>query len=114
MLLSNCSYKKKSVKVLVSKYLPYCLVISETKLMRNFQNSSFLLKKIWLSNRKDRKKGGGGLIEFVRKRLICKRLEAPKNVTSQIIAAEITVANKKCAIVRAYNKPRITLIFATS
>ena len=47
-------------------------------------------------------KHGGGLIEFAAKWQIskckCKRLEVPKNVTSEIVACEITVKGRKWAI----------------
>ena len=45
--------------------------------------------------RKDRDKSGGGLIEFVRKGFICKRLKKLEPKFSEVIYSEFTISNKK-------------------
>ena len=78
-------------ELLISKYLTHYLVIFETKIDEEFPNSQFFIENYDIRNRKDINKHGGGLIQIVRKGLIFKKLEVSKNVTSEIIAFEITV-----------------------
>ena len=98
-------YKINDLKVLVSKVLQHYLITSETKINEEFPNLQFCIENYDIRNRKDRNKHGGGLIEFVRKGLIRKRLEVPKNVTSEIIASDNTEKNSKWTIVSAYRPP---------
>ena len=48
--------------------------ISETKLDNSFPNAQLTINNYGIRARRDKDKYGGGLIEFVRKGLICKRL----------------------------------------
>ena len=45
-----------------------------------------------MRNHKDRNRHGG---EFVKKGLICKKLEVAKNITSEILVPEITLKVEK-------------------
>ena len=49
--------------------------------------------KIWAGL--DRDKNGGGLIGFVKKCLICKRLKNFKTITNKCICSEITICKRK-------------------
>lgn len=60
-------------------------------LIKNFQIHSFSIENYNIRNRKHRNKHGGGLVEFVQKRLICKKLETPKNVASENIVFDIII-----------------------
>ena len=50
-------------------------VISETKLDSSYPSAQFKIKNYQVRGRKDRNEGGGGLIEYVKKGIICKRLK---------------------------------------
>ena len=49
--------------------------------------------------------GGCGVIEHVRKGLICKALQDTVNLNSEIILSEITINNNKWAIFSACRPP---------
>ena len=50
------------------------IVLSETKLEKSFPTSRFQLSGYEIRVRKDQNKHGGGLLEFVKKGLLCNRL----------------------------------------
>ena len=56
-------YKITDLRILVPQYLPYYLVISETKLNEEFPNAQFLTSDYEIKNRRDRNKHGveGGI-----------------------------------------------------
>ena len=61
---------------------PDYLVLSETKLDDSFPSAQFSIPdyEVCCRSRRDRHKNGGGLIEFVKKGLNCKRLKTSKLV----------------------------------
>ena len=60
----------------IMSYLsPDYLVLSETKLDDSFPSAQFSILDYRIRARRDKHKNGGGLIEFVKKVLICKRLK---------------------------------------
>ena len=81
---------------IMSYLCPDYLVLSETKLDDSFPqpNSAYQI-------RRDRYKNVGGLIEFVKKDLICKRLKNFETSTSESICPEITICKREwlCLIV---------------
>ena len=52
---------------------PEYLVLSETKLDDSLPSAQFNLPNYEIRARRDRDKNGGGLIEFVKKGVICKK-----------------------------------------
>ena len=84
---------------------PDYLVHSETKLDDNFPTAQFSLVNYDIRARHDRDKNGGGLIEFVKKGLICKRLKIFEPRKSECICSEITVSKKKCLCFSIYRPP---------
>ena len=73
------------LRTLLSKFLPHFFNLAETKLDENFPNSQFVIDQYEIRTRRDRNKNGGGLIEYVRKGLMCKALEGTVNLNSEII-----------------------------
>ena len=71
-------------------------VLSETKLDCSFPTPQFSLNEYEIRARRDRDRHGGGLIEFVRKGLICKRVKSYETINSETICSEITISKKKC------------------
>ena len=84
---------------------PDYLVLSETKLDDSFPSAQFNLPNYEIRARRDRDKNGGGLIEFVKKGLICKKLKIFEPRESECICSEITVSKKKWLCFSIYRPP---------
>ena len=70
-------------------------VISETKLDCSFSSAQFHIRDYGIRNRRDRDRSGGGLIEFVKKGIITKRLKDLETNLSETICTEITIPKKR-------------------
>ena len=70
--INSLCYKVIDLRILLSKFLPNYFVLAERKLDKRFPNSQFVIDQYEIRTRRDRNKNSGGLIEFVRKGLICK------------------------------------------
>ena len=78
----------------IMSYLsPDYLVLSETKLDDSFPSAQFSIPDYEIRARSDGHKNGGGLIEFVKKGLIYKRLKNIETSTSECICSEISKRN---------------------
>ena len=86
-------------------FSPDYLVLSETKLDDSFPSAQFNLPNYKIRARRDRDKNGGGLIEFVKKGLICKKLKIFEPRKSECICSEITVSKKKWLCFSVYRPP---------
>ena len=104
--INSLRYKITDLRILVPQFLPHYLVISKTKLKEEFPNTQFLISDYDIKSSRDRNKHGGGLLEFVRKRLICKAITIPSNITSEIISSELTIKNKKWILFSMYRPPK--------
>ena len=80
-------------------------VISETKLDSSFPSAQFHINGYEVRARRDRDKSGGGLIEFVRKGFICKRLKKLEPKISEVICSEFTISNKNWICFSGYKPP---------
>ena len=75
----------------ILKYLSLdYFVLSEMKLDESFPNAQFTLGGYEIRARRDRNKFGGGLIQYVRKGLICKRTAKFDPKFNECICSEIT------------------------
>ena len=77
--INSLGYKITDLGILVPQFLSHYLVISETKLNEEFPNAQFLISDYEIKSRRDRNKHGRGLLEFLRKGLICKTITIPFN-----------------------------------
>ena len=93
------------LKEIVGYLSPDYLVLSETKLDDSFPSAQFNLPNYEIRARRDRDKNGGGLIEFVKKGLICKKLKIFEPRKSECICSEITVSKKKWLCFSIYRPP---------
>ena len=84
---------------------PDYLVLSEKQLDDSFPSAQFNLPNYKIRARRDRGKNGGGLIEFVKKGLICKKLKIFEPRKSDCICSEITVSKKKWLRFSIYRPP---------
>ena len=80
-------------------------VISETKLDESFPSAQFNISNYEIRNRRDRDKNGGGLIEFVRKGFITKRLKDYETQICETICSEFTISKRKWICFRVYRPP---------
>ena len=71
------------------------LVLSETKLDESFPNAQFNLDGYELGARRDRYKNGGGLIMFVKRGIICKRISDFELSFSECICSELTISKSR-------------------
>ena len=83
-------------------------VLSETKLDDSFPSAQFYIENYEIRNRSDRDKNGGGLIEFVRKGFITKKIKEYEAKVSETIASEFTTSNKKWFCLSVYRPPTST------
>ena len=93
--INSLRNKVIDLKEIVGYLSPDYLVLSETKLDDSFPSAQFNLPNYEIRARRDRDKNGGGLIEFVKKGLICKKLKIFEPRKSECICSEITVSKKK-------------------
>ena len=79
-------------------------VISETKLDSSFPSAQFHIGDYEIRNLRDRnkKKRGGGLIEFVKKGIITKKLKDLETNLSETICTEITMYKKRWFYMSVY------------
>ena len=80
-------------------------VISEIKLGSRFPSAQFQIVDYEIRNRKDRNKTGGGLIEFVKKEKITKRLKDLGTNLSETICTEIIISKKRWFCMSVYRPP---------
>ena len=65
-------------------------VISKTKLENSFPNTHLTISSYKIRARRERGKHGRGLVEFLRKGLICKRLRKYESRDIEVICSKLT------------------------
>ena len=80
-------------------------VLSETKLDKSFPTSQFHLKRYKIRSRKDRNKYGGGLLQYVKKSLLCHRLIEYELQSVECICSELIIARQKWICFSIYRPP---------
>ena len=103
--INSLRNKVIDLKEIVGHLSPDYLVLSETKLDDSFPSAQFNLPNYEIRARCDRDKNGGGLIEFVKKGLICKKIKIFEPRKSECICSEITVSKKKWLCFSIYRPP---------
>ena len=83
------------VREVIGKLSLDYFVISEAKLDEGFSFAQFNVSNYEIRNRRYRDKNGGGLMEFVRKSFITKRLKDYETQICETICSEFTVCKKK-------------------
>ena len=72
MNINSLRNKIIDVREILTKFSPDYFVFAETKIDQSFPSAQFSIDNYEIRNRKDRDKNGGGLIEYVKKGVICK------------------------------------------
>ena len=89
-------------------------VASETKLDVRFPSQQFVIEDFDIRTRKDMDRHGGGLIEYVRRGFICKRLNYLELKSLECICSELTISNKWwicCSIYRPSSSQNLEVFF---
>ena len=93
------------LREIIETFKPDYFVVAETKINFEFPSAQFTVNEYEIGARRDRDEYGGGLMGFVRRGLICKRLLRYETKTSESIASEITINRKKWVILSVYRPP---------
>ena len=102
LILTSLRNKITDVREVIGKLSLNYFVISETKLHESFPSAQFNISNYEIRNGRDRDKNGGGLIKFVRKGFITKRLKDYRAQICETICSEFTVSKKKWFCFRVY------------
>ena len=98
----------------MSHFSPDYLLLKEMKLDDSFPSAQFSIPDYKIRVRHDRHKNGGGLIEFVKKGLICKWLKNLKTSTNECICSKITICKRKWlsfSIYRPLSNENVEVLF---
>eukprot|EP00794_Sanderia_malayensis_P003941 gene3941-4486_t len=103
--INSIRYKITDLRIIIEKFLPDILVIQETKLSSEFNNNAFLINNYKTPMRQDRDEFGGGLMQYVRKGVVCNRVPSFEVSSLELICSELTVNKKKWIIYSIYRPP---------
>ena len=104
--INSLRFKFDDLKEIISKSLPDILVFAETKLDSSFSNAQFFLEEYYEPTRKDKSCHSGGIIEFIRKGIIRKRLIDFELKHFESIASELTINKNKFFLLSFYRTER--------
>lgn len=82
------------------------MVFAETKLDSSFSNAQFFLEEYYEPTREDKSCFSGGLIEYIRKGILRKRLSDFELTNFESIASELTINKKKYFLLSFYRTER--------
>ena len=80
-------------------------VASKTNLDESFPPQKFVIENFEIRTRKDNDRHGGGIIEYLRKGFICKRLNYSEPKSLECICSELTLSNKNWICYDIYRPP---------
>ena len=104
--INSLRFKFNDLKEILSDSLPDVLVFAETKLDKSFSNAQFFLSEYYEPTRKDFSCHSGGIIEYIRKGIIRKRLDDLELNSFESIASEITINKEKTFLLSFYRTER--------
>ena len=96
------------LRLVMERCLPDILVIEETKLNSDFKTEIFLINNYQRPIRRDRNEFGGGLMQFVRKGVVCNRVSTFESPSIEIICSELMICKKRWAIFGIYRPPIVS------
>lgn len=104
--INSIQNKFEELSQLIKVLKIHVAFISETKIDSSYPNEQFNIDGFTVY-RKDRSKGGGGIMVFVANTLQCKRLKFDRKYTTlEPIALEIKIGNRSMTILGIYRPPR--------
>ena len=93
--INSLRNKISDLRVLLHDLQLKYFVISETNIDDSFPSAQFTIENYELGQEETEMGHGGGLIEFVKSAIICKRIKQFETVISESICSEITISRKK-------------------
>ena len=108
MNINSLRHKISDLRILLHDLEPEYFVISETKLDDNFPSAQFAIENYEIRGRRDKDLTEvRGLIEFVKRGIICKRVKQFETVISESICSQITISKKKWFCMGIYRSPNV-------
>ena len=108
MNINSLRHKISDLRILLHDLEPEYFVISETKLDDNFPSAQFAIENYEIRGRRDKDLTEvRGLIEFVKRGIICKRVKQFETVISESICSQITISKKKWFCTGIYRSPNV-------
>ena len=104
--INSLRNKFDDLKEIIKTSLPDILVFAETKLDSSFTNAQFFLEDYYEPTRNDKSCHSGGLIEYIRKGIIRKRLDLFELKSFETIASELTINKNKYFLLTFYRTER--------
>lgn len=95
------------IRSIITKCLPDVFVVGETKLDSTFTNAQFFIENYFQPERSDVSSRSGGLIEYVRKGIIHKRMHDYELKHFESIASVITANKKHWFVLSFYRTERM-------
>ena len=86
-------------------------VLSETKLDDSFLSAQFYIENFEIRNRRDRDNGGGGLIEFVKKWFITKKIKEYEAKVSETLLLSLPYERKSGFVYRPSTSTNLDIFF---
>ena len=108
--INSLRNKITDLKLVMEKCLPDILVIEETKLNSDFKTEIFLVNNYQKPIRRDRNEFGGGLVQFVRKGVVCNGVSTFESPNIEIICSDLMVCKKRWAIFSIYRPPDASIL----
>ena len=106
--INSLRNKITDLRLVMERCLPDILVIEETKLNSDFKTESFLINNYQKPIRRDRNEFGGGLMQFVRKGVVCNRVSALESHAIEVICSDLMVSKKRWVIFSIYRPPDVS------
>ena len=105
--INSIPNKFEEFKILNNDIQSQAIILSETKIVYNksYKDDLFNLQGYQLY-RKDRKKGGGGLMAFISSAIASKKVKPPILKCIEVIAIEMKINNNDILLVGTYRPPK--------
>lgn len=104
--INSLRYKIIDVRDILPKVSLDYFVIAETKLDNTFPTAQFTIDGYTIRNRKDRTKNGGGLLEYIKRGVICNKINDYNTNYCETVCSEILLQNKKWFFLSLYRQPK--------
>ena len=103
--INSLQNKLDNLKLLNRELKSQVIFLSETKIDSSYKDDQFSMRG-YNTFRKDRKKGGGGLMAFISMNIASKKVSAPAYRHVEVLAIEIKTTCSTILLVRVYRPPK--------
>jgi len=103
--INSVQNKLNDLKLLNRELKSQVIFLSETKIDSSYKDDQFSIRGYNMF-RKDRKKGGGGLMGFISTNIASKKVSAPANRHVEVLPIEIKTTSSTILLVGVYRPPK--------